>query len=205
MAEYWTCCLVHHGIMGQKWGHRNGPPYPLSPSDHSASERVFISGSSKTQFKDNPYYRKKLPRTVRAEIKKSMKNKDTIMVGDAPGIDRQVQDYLNKKKYKNVEVYSPGKESRYLANKNWKNEKIDDPDHEPMSSEWLAKKDKVMSDRATKGIAVILDEGSQATRNNINRLIEANKDVKIYQLNKNKKLDNWMKTEEYKKLMNKTL
>lgn len=31
--------LAHHGILGQKWGKRNGPPYPLSASDHSASEK----------------------------------------------------------------------------------------------------------------------------------------------------------------------
>lgn len=31
--------LYHHGIKGQKWGQRNGPPYPLNPSDHSASEK----------------------------------------------------------------------------------------------------------------------------------------------------------------------
>lgn len=31
--------LVHHGILGQKWGSRNGPPYPLGSSDHSASEK----------------------------------------------------------------------------------------------------------------------------------------------------------------------
>ena len=31
--------LAHHGILGQKWGKRNGPPYPLDASDHSASER----------------------------------------------------------------------------------------------------------------------------------------------------------------------
>ena len=31
--------LYHHGVMGQKWGQRNGPPYPLDASDHSASER----------------------------------------------------------------------------------------------------------------------------------------------------------------------
>jgi len=31
--------LYHHGIFGQKWGKKNGPPYPLKPSKHSASEK----------------------------------------------------------------------------------------------------------------------------------------------------------------------
>lgn len=31
--------LEHHGILGQKWGKKNGPPYPLDASDHSASEK----------------------------------------------------------------------------------------------------------------------------------------------------------------------
>lgn len=30
--------LAHHGIAGQKWGVRQGPPYPLAPSKHSAAE-----------------------------------------------------------------------------------------------------------------------------------------------------------------------
>ena len=31
--------LMHHGILGQKWGHKNGPPYPLDAKDHSSSEK----------------------------------------------------------------------------------------------------------------------------------------------------------------------
>ena len=31
--------LIHHGVSGQKWGVRNGPPYPLSDVAHSKSEK----------------------------------------------------------------------------------------------------------------------------------------------------------------------
>ena len=31
--------IWHHGIKGQSWGVRNGPPYPLGSGDHSAAER----------------------------------------------------------------------------------------------------------------------------------------------------------------------
>lgn len=43
--------LVHHGINGMHWGVRNGPPYPLQPGSHSASERK--AGWRQSLNKDN--------------------------------------------------------------------------------------------------------------------------------------------------------
>ena len=40
-----------------------------------------------------------------------------------------------------------------------------------------------MSDEATKALAITITSGSSATRKNIDRLIEQNKDVKVYELN----------------------
>lgn len=33
--------LKHYGILGMKWGQRNGPPYPLSSRQMNSSERKF--------------------------------------------------------------------------------------------------------------------------------------------------------------------
>lgn len=162
--------LYHYGILGMKWGVRKNP------------STLFVSGSSKTQDKTSVYYRKRLNKDIRKELKRSIKNKDNIVVGDAPGIDRQVQDYLNKKHYKNVEVYGPGNKVRYSANKRWKTNPIDAPEYEVGSKEWLAKKDIMMTKVSDVGLAVILDEGAKATRKNIERLMEQNKDVKVYEL-----------------------
>jgi hypothetical protein len=192
--------LLHYGTKGQKWGLRRfqNPDGTLTPEgkEHYGKnkETLFISGSSKTQDKESGYYRKNLPKEVRKEIKKSMKAKDKIIVGDAPGIDRQVQDYLNKKNYKDVEIYGPGKQVRYTANKKWKTNPIDAPEFEVGSKEWLAKKDKVMTANASKGLAVILDEGAAATRKNVDRLIEQNKKVNVYSLNRKAK-DGWVRKE----------
>lgn len=43
--------LCHHGIKGQKWGERNGPPYPLGASDHSASEKRSLNKVEKDHKK----------------------------------------------------------------------------------------------------------------------------------------------------------
>lgn len=38
-----TISIAHHGILGMKWGHLNGPPYPIGRGDHSAGEKKAAS------------------------------------------------------------------------------------------------------------------------------------------------------------------
>ena len=93
----------------------------------------------------------------------------------------------------NVEIYGPGKQVRYTANKKWKTNPIDAPEFEEGSAEWLRKKDIAMTNAADRGLAVILDEGAKATRNNVERLRNQNKTVDVYELNKKgKKKDRWV-------------
>ena len=48
--------LVHHGILGQKWGKKNGPPYPLKGGAYSVSEKRQIYEKRKQR---NSIYNKK--------------------------------------------------------------------------------------------------------------------------------------------------
>ena len=142
-------------------------------------------------MKDSPYYRKKLPKEVRREIDQIIKSNKKILIGDAPGIDRQVQNYLNKKGYSNVEVYGPGKKVRYSANPNWKTRPIESGKYKPDTDEWRAEKDIVMSKLADEGLAIVLENGGAgATRDNVKRMVNQMKDVKIFELSVDK--DKWI-------------
>lgn len=191
--------LAHQGIKGQKKGVRRFQTYDgkYTPEGivrygRRKNPAVFISGSSKTQFEDSGYYRKELPKEIQNKIQQYMNEKKTILVGDAPGIDRQVQDFLNDHGYMDVEVYSPGKKVRYSANEKWNTNLVDVPGAEEGSGEWLRGKDEAMTNRADEGLAIILDEGAKATRNNVERLGNQNKKCDVFQLNKNGK-DKWVK------------
>lgn len=46
---YYSDELYHHGIKGQRWGRRNGPPYPLSPQTHASVVRSTSTGSKSSK------------------------------------------------------------------------------------------------------------------------------------------------------------
>lgn len=66
--------LAHHGIQGQKWGKRNGPPYPLQPK----VDQTIVKRKNSYQFQDSNG-------SVVSELKYydyKMKNFDWILIAD---------------------------------------------------------------------------------------------------------------------------
>ena len=193
--------LQHHGVKGQKWYHRryqneDGSLTALG-REHYRKRAVFISGSSKTEDESSSHYRKELPKEVKSSINSYIRNNIHINVGDAPGIDRQVQKYLKDKNYKNVTVYGPGKSVRHLEDSDWQTKTVNDPFHKEGSKEWLAKKDIEMTKDSSEGLAIVIDTGASATRNNVSRLMSEGKNVKVYELSTlTKNLDRWMSKDE---------
>lgn len=61
--------LYHHGILGQRWGKSNGPPYPLDYSDHSAAEKAHISKKDTKWATKN---RKKITNSAYKQSKKEL-------------------------------------------------------------------------------------------------------------------------------------
>lgn len=199
---YWNRELYHYGIPRRSGRYPFGSgKNPRASRRESKSGIVFVSGSSKTQTPESTYYRKNLPKQVSDKLDSYMSANKKIIVGDAPGIDRQVQDYLKSKGYSNVELYGPGTKMRYAANNKWKRNLIDALEFEPGSKEWLAKKDVAMTNNSTEGLAVVLKDGANATRRNVSRLMNQNKKVEVFELNdKDENLDRFMSSEELDKI-----
>lgn len=96
--------FAHHGILGQKWGDKNGPPYPLDPGDHSAREKK--SGWIKSL------------KTRHAEKKKKKQRQQALEKARVAKVEKAKQAQLAKEfEEKKQEVLRSGKASEILKYK----------------------------------------------------------------------------------------
>lgn len=71
--------LEHYGILGQKWGDQNGPPYPLNPSQKSYSEKKQARMDKKWIRKNDKKIRRYADSQSREELKAYEKELRKVM------------------------------------------------------------------------------------------------------------------------------
>ncbi|MCI0390539.1 MAG: hypothetical protein MOB07_17480 [Acidobacteria bacterium] len=129
---------------------------------------VFIGGSRKIT---------KLPLSVAARIDNIIERNFTVIVGDAYGVDRCVQQYLAEKQYQNVEVFHTGDVCRNNVGK-WKTKAVSADAHEK-GFDFYTLKDLQMAREADYGL-MIWDAKSKGTLNNIVNLLARSKKVLVF-------------------------
>lgn len=140
--------------------------------------KIFIAGAREI---------KSLKVPIIDRINRIIRNKYEIIVGDANGIDKVVQNFLNNKNYKNVTVFSMEDQRNNIGN--WDNTKVHS-ELKKNTREYFTEKDKRMAEIADVGL-MIWNKKSEGTLNNIINLLVLNKKVclfihteeKIYLLN----------------------
>lgn len=65
--------LYHHGVIGQKWGVKNGPPYPLDSAISTGSSLKERSGFGGVKMTDGGLFRKKKKNRVETATQEEVK------------------------------------------------------------------------------------------------------------------------------------
>lgn len=130
--------------------------------------KIFIGG---------PRALKVIDRNVDEGLKKIMKKNDTVLVGDANGMDRAIQQFFFEHRYRDVFVYaSQGKARNNVGD--WPIQGVKVPD-KVKGFDFYAAKDKTMAENADYGF-MIWNGKSKGTLNNIINLTKQNKKVLLY-------------------------
>ena len=121
--EFGMECLGHHGILGQKWGKLNGPPYPLGEGDHSAGEKsaakaagVKVGSDSGKGSMDNvkkkssAQNKAKKPKKELTPEEKRQKAIEAAIAGDKKNITKYM-DYLTTDELREAQTRAQMKDS----------------------------------------------------------------------------------------------
>ena len=117
--------------------------------------KVFISGSIST---------KSLSKNAIEYMEQVVEGNRIILIGDAHGVDRAVQQYLCEQNYQNVIVYFSGEAVRNNIG-NWQTKQIPNPENLTGRSRYQLK-DKAMADDCDCGM-MFWDGRSKGTQANI--------------------------------------
>lgn len=136
--------------------------------------KVFIAGPRAVSILD---------KSIEERLYNIYNNNYTVLVGDANGVDKSIQNFYNKLDYKNVIVFaSEGKARNNIGY--WKIENVA-VNEKLKGYEFYAQKDKEMAKNADYGF-MIWNGKSKGTLNNIINLVLKNKKVLIYFIPKGK-------------------
>jgi hypothetical protein len=131
--------------------------------------RVFIGGSRRVS---------RLDEQVTGRLDEIIRKQLPVIIGDANGADKAVQDYFRQCAYGQVEVFCTEGRCRNNAG-NWKIRPVPAPAGGKHDFEYYAAKDRLMADEGSIGF-MLWDGKSRGTLANVLRLIEQGKKVVVY-------------------------
>ena len=121
--------------------------------------RVFVSGSMSI---------KTIPDSIKTQINDCIDKKASFYIGDAPGVDTMIQQYLMEQNYDDVTIYHSGPTIRNKVNSLWADKAIEVPNN-TTGRAFYTVKDEAMTNDCNAGI-VLWDGQSKGTKANIERL-----------------------------------
>ena len=134
-----------------------------------ADTRVFVAGS-RAVSRLNAAIRERLDRIIDAG--------HDVLIGDANGADRAVQQYFADRKYGRVTVFCTGLKCRNNV-AGWTTHSVAPPAGVNGGFDFYAVKDREMASRATHGL-MLWDGESRGTFTNIKNLVRDGKPVVVY-------------------------
>ncbi|MCU4313133.1 hypothetical protein KTG68_14330 [Acinetobacter variabilis] len=129
---------------------------------------VFIAGSLSIK-NINPYFLSRIDNIINENL--------PIIIGDADGVDRSIQEYLTYKNYENVTVYYSGNQLRNNIGR-WNTEQVLSEFQEG-TKKFFTAKDMAMIASASYGL-MLWDAKSTGTLKNVIELVSLNKKSTVF-------------------------
>lgn len=131
-------------------------------------KKVLIGGSRRLSYLDAE---------IRQRLDRLIAEQSCVLIGDANGADRAVQEYLGSRRYRHVVVYCTAGVCRNNV-AGWEAREVKPP-HRTRDFAFFAAKDAAMANDADEGL-MLWDGKSSGTVVNVARMIAAGKPVDVY-------------------------